>query len=107
MLFERVCPVALHRADCGAPPADDVAAVADPPSRRLRAAGRIWPGRTGRNRGGWMAEADALLSAAGPAGGSVGPLHTRGRRAISRARAVGARGYAAGIGRGGAGHLAG
>src|SRR5262245_30631884 len=75
---------------------DDIAAVADPATRGLFAG--LWPGRTGRNRRGRVAKADAVLSAAGAARGSLGPLCARGRRALPGARALGALGHASGIG---------
>src|SRR5271166_690450 len=89
-LLEQTAPVHL--------PSRDVAAAADAPSCRLRPA-ELWPGRrTSRNRGGRVEEADALLSSAGPGGGSLGALYPRGLCAIRCARALGAGGDASGIG---------
>ena len=50
---------------------DDVTADAHPAPRRLFTG--LWPGRTDRNRCGRVAQADALLSAAGTAGNPWGP----------------------------------
>src|SRR6516165_9888823 len=69
------------------PPASGVAAVAGSSSRRLRPAG-LRSRRADRNRCRGVAETDALLSAAGSAGGSLGPLCSRGRRALWRTRAL-------------------
>src|ERR1700740_1252637 len=74
----------------GARSPNDMPVVADPPARRLRPAGRLWAGRGDRDRRRRVAEADALLSAAGAAGGSLGPLCPGGCCAIQRARALGA-----------------
>src|SRR6516165_12599519 len=70
-----------------APPARGDAAVAGARSRRLCPAG--WSGRADRNRCRGLAQADALLSATGPAGGSLGSLCPRGLGSVQRARALG------------------
>src|SRR6516162_2615067 len=83
---------------------DDVAAAAGPGSCRLRPA-RLWPGRADRNRCGGVADADPLLSAAGAARRSLGPICPRGVCPLRRSRTMGAGGDASGIRRGAAGHL--
>src|SRR5215471_13994727 len=89
-----------------APPTAMATAIADPPTRRLFAAG-LWPGWADRNRRGRVAQADPLLSAARTAGGSLGSLCARSRLTLPGAWALGAGSDASGIGWRATGHLSG